>query len=707
MARSVSSRPGRSLGVLVGIIAVIFGVIGAGVVWSNAQWTPKLALDLEGGTEIVLTAVPQPGTSGTITQQTLDEAVKIIRQRINGSGVSEAEITTQGGRNIVVSLPGKTDEATRDSVKRAAALEFRAVLVEQPTQVPESPSPTSSASPSSSTTTGPRPSGSAKAGASPSSTIRAPKASGPASPSAPTKPSATVSSNGMAVPKALLAATTPASPTTGGTSSASPSATAKPSSGASASPSAAKPTDASDMAWIDEAIAKKFTELDCAKKENRTGQVVDDLTKPLVTCSKAGDAKYILGPAEVTGKDIKSASAGLETTRQGAVGTTWEVNLEFKSEGSAKFATVSKRLTALEQPRNQFAIVLDGLVVSAPRTNEAITGGQAQITGDFDQEEAQGLANQLKFGALPISFQEQTEQNISATLGGEQLQRGLLAGLIGLGLVVLYSLLQYRALGTVTIASLAIAAVVTYGLVVLLGWRQGYRLSLPGVVGLIVAIGITADSFIVYFERVRDEVRDGRGLQAAVETAWIRARRTILISDAVSFLAAVVLWLLAVGGVQGFAFTLGLTTLVDLLVVFLFTHPIVVLVARTKFFGGGHRLSGFDAAHLGRAVSYTGRGGIRNQPRRGSRPAARATSSAAAAARGGTEPVKISADEDSFTGSSSSSSSGTVRTGTTIAERRAAAERAQREALVREPGGGGHDSGDELADDVRNGRRDA
>jgi preprotein translocase subunit SecD len=215
----------------------------------------------------------------------------------------------------------------------------------------------------------------------------------------------------------------------------------------------------------------------------------------------------------------------------------------------------------LQEPRNQFAIVLDGLVVSAPRSLQAITGGQAQITGDFTQKEAQGLANQLKFGALPISFVEQTEQNISATLGGEQLRRGLLAGLIGLGLVVLYSLLQYRALGLVTIASLSIAGVITYSLVVLLGWRQGYRLSLPGVAGLIVSIGITADSFIVFFERVRDEVRDGRTLLAATEAAWLRARRTILISDGVSLLAAVVLWLLALGGVKGFAFPP--TTLVD------------------------------------------------------------------------------------------------------------------------------------------------
>ncbi|MEJ2579183.1 MAG: protein translocase subunit SecD, partial [Kineosporiaceae bacterium] len=276
-----------------------------------------------------------------------------------------------------------------------------------------------------------------------------------------------------------------------------------------------------------------------------------------------------------------------------------------------KFADVTTRLVALPDSQNRFAIVLDGLVISAPTTNEAIVGGQAQITGGFTQDEAQTLANQLKFGALPISFTVQTEEQISATLGGEQLQRGMLAGLIGLLLVVIYSLFQYRALGAVTVASLIIAAALTYGLVVLLGWRQNYRLSLAGVAGLIVAIGITADSFIVYFERVRDEVRDGRGLRQAVEAAWIRARRTILASDTVSFLAAVVLYLLAVGGVRGFAFTLGLTTLVDIVVVFLFTKPMVALLARTSFFGGGHKLSGFDPEHLGRTVVYAGRGRVR------------------------------------------------------------------------------------------------
>jgi preprotein translocase subunit SecD len=711
VARSGSSRPGRTLGVLVGLIAVVYGLIGGGSIWGNAQWVPKLALDLEGGTEIVLTPVPQPGTTGTVTQQTLNEAVKIIRQRINGSGVSEAEITTQGGRNIVVSLPGKTDEATHQAVKRAAALEFRAVLKEQQLQAPEETAPTESPAPTSTPGSSPKVTGSASTGASGPATLKS------------VAPSAAASSNGMAVPNALLAA--PTTPGPSPTGAGSPSVSPPGASGAPSPTAVPKPTDASDLNWIyDESVAAQMKNFDCSKKENLAGLVVDDLTKPLVTCSKDGSAAYILGPAEVTGSDISSASASLETSSQGAIGTAWQVNLEFKSEGSSKFAKVTQRLVGLEAPRNQFAIVLDGLVVSAPRTNEAITGGRAQITGDFSEAEAQSLANQLKFGALPVSFQEQTEQNISATLGGEQLQRGLLAGLIGLGLVVLYSLLQYRALGFVTVASLGIAGFVTYGFVVLLGWRQGYRLSLPGVAGLIVSIGITADSFIVYFERIRDEVRDGRGLLPAVEAAWLRARRTILISDGVSFLAAVVLWLLALGGVKGFAFTLGLTTLVDVVVVFLFTHPTVVLLGRTRFFGSGHRLSGFDAAHLGRSITYTGRGTVRKQPRRGTRTkGARLPSTGASSGevrgRSDQETIDLSADQ-ALVGSSTVS----ARSGMTIAERRAAAERARREALLTELGGGDTDgsppragsgsmaaSGDtaqaEATGDARTGRKDS
>jgi len=258
--------------------------------------------------------------------------------------------------------------------------------------------------------------------------------------------------------------------------------------------------------------------------------------------------------------------------------------------------------------RNQFAIVLDKQVISAPTTQAAITNGQASITGNFTIESARALANQLKFGALPMSFTLQTQDDISPTLGSEQLKLGLLAGLIGMLLVIVYSLLQYRLLGLVTVASLVIAAILTYGVLTFLGWAYNFRLTMAGVTGVIVAIGVTADSFIVYFERIRDEVREGRPLVAAVEAGWARARRTILAADAVNFLAAAVLYFLAASNVRGFAFTLGVTTLIDLGVVFLFTHPVVAMLAHTKFFGGGHKWSGLDPERLGAKVRYVGRG---------------------------------------------------------------------------------------------------
>jgi len=351
------------------------------------------------------------------------------------------------------------------------------------------------------------------------------------------------------------------------------------------------------------AIQQQFLQLDCSNPEKVRQQLrtsgADNPKKLLVTCSDDGVEKYILGPAEVLGSDVSGASANLATNNQGAATGGWVVNLTFNGEGRKKFADVTRRLFAEQGDLNRFAIVLDGLAVSAPTTNGVIPNGRAEISGNFNQDSATDLANVLKFGALPLTFDPGEVQEVSATLGGEQLHAGLVAGIIGLALVVIYSLLYYRGLGLVSVASLLVASVVTYGMVVLLGWQLGFRLSLAGIAGLIVAIGITADSFVVYFERIRDEVRDGRTLRVAVETGWVRARRTILAADFVSFLAAVVLYLLSVGSVRGFAFTLGLTTLIDVAVVFLFTKPLVTILARNKFYGQGHRLSGLSADRLG------------------------------------------------------------------------------------------------------------
>jgi preprotein translocase subunit SecD len=552
--------------VLLAIIAVLYGIIGAGVqLGKDKHWTPQLGLDLEGGTQIVLTPVLQGGEK--VTTQTLAQAVDIIRARIDGSGVGEAEVTTEGGQNVVVAVPGTMTQRQRDLIKQSSQLRFRAVLAEAaatPAAVPPT-APTGTATPSASPTAGT-----------------------PATAS----PTSTPSSQQRALPQALLKGST----TTPTPTSTQPSATTSPAPSGSATPA-----NGSDPAWVTPDIEQKFTALDCTDTTALQGGS-DDPTKPLVTCSDDGAVKYILGPVEVSGADIKDATAGLESLPGGGTSNEWVINLSFDGKGTTAFRDVTSRLVSLPQPRNQFGIVLDGLVLSAPRAEAVIPNGQSTISGSFTQQSSQALANQLKYGALPMSFHVQTEEQISPLLGAEQLQRGLLAGLIGLGLVVLYSLLQYQALGSVTIASLAMAGVLTYGSIVLLGQVQGFRLSLAGVTGVIVSIGITADSFIVYFERVRDEVREGRTLRAAVETGWKRAKRTILAADSINFLAAIVLYILAAGGVRGFAYTLGLTTIIDVVVVFLFTHPVLTRLASTTFFGEGHRFSGLDPERLGAGI---------------------------------------------------------------------------------------------------------
>ncbi len=345
---------------------------------------------------------------------------------------------------------------------------------------------------------------------------------------------------------------------------------------------------------------QQLQRLDCRDLERNEP---DDPNEPLLTCDRDSTSRFLLGPADVLGTDVADASAGIP---QGEF--SWTVQLDFTGEGAEKFLRSTQELSQQAATgRNQFAIVLYGLVVSAPSVDEPIPGGQAQITGDFTQAEAEQLANVLSYGSLPLTFDTSEVTTVSATLGRDQLDKGLLAGAIGLGLVVLASLLYYRALGIVVVASLAVAAVMTYALIVLLGEAIGFTLVLAGVVGLIVAIGITADSFVVFFERVRDEIRDGRSVRMAVEQGWRRARHTIIVSDVVSLFAAGALYVFAAGSVKGFAFALGLTTLVDLVVVFLFTKPFLTLLASRKFFGRGHPLSGFDPTRIGAPATTVAR----------------------------------------------------------------------------------------------------
>jgi len=512
---------------LVWLLVIILGLSGL-MGWANLTnqpntgIAPKLALDLEGGTQIIL--APSVAEGDRATEEQLQQAVSIIRQRIDASGVAEAQVATQGNQNIVVSIPGVPDPNTLQLIRASAKLEFRPVL-------------TTSAS-------------------------------------VPTEEVDGVDEDGQQLPD---------------------------------EPSV-EPQNASDPNWITPAIQNQFDNLDCSTDFREPGQV-DDPAQPLVTCDTSLTQKYILGPVEVEGASIADATSGTVTTSTGASTNEWAVNIEFDGEGTEQFSQVTSRLFNLSEPRNQFAITLDGFIITAPRVNDVIPNGQAQITGSFTQETSQILADQLKYGALPIGFEVQSQENISATLGTESLNSGLIAGLIGLILVVIYMTFQYRGLAVVTLGSLIVAAVLVYLVILYLAWRQGYRLSLAGVAGLIVAIGITSDSFIVYFERIRDEIRDGRVLEQAVEAGWQRAFRTILISDAVTLTAAIVLFWLTASSVRGFAFTLGLVTLIDLIIVLLFTHPMVQLLARTKFFRSGGPWSGFEVGKV--AASYVGRGQFR------------------------------------------------------------------------------------------------
>ena len=485
-----TARPARSLAILALVLIAL-----TGLVFVQGATAVRLGLDLRGGTSVTLQPRIAPGENGKVTNEAIDQAVSIIRQRVNSLGVAESEVAAQGSgtaRQIVISVPGDTGRRVVELVGQTAELRFRQVL-------------------------------------------------------------AIAASTGAVDPAAT--------PATG----------------------------------ISPEVNAKFAALDCTKAENLQGSGSDAPEETIVACDRAGTAKYILAPAEVLGRQISKASAGLDAQS----GSAWYVSLTFNGEGTAAFGAITARVTSLASPLNQVAIVLDGLVVSAPRINEAIPSGSAQITGSFTQLEAQDLANVLKYGALPLAFDRGEVQQVSPTLGADQLSAGLLAGGLGLGLVLLYSLLYYRGLGLVTVGSLAIAGSLVYLLFLLLGEWIGFTLTLAGIAGAIVAIGVTADSFIIYFERIRDEIREGRSLRTAVETGWSRARRTILVADFVSIIAAVLLYFFAVGGVRGFAFTLGLTTLVDLIVVFAFTKPIVTILAKMNFFASGHPLSGLSAKSTG------------------------------------------------------------------------------------------------------------
>jgi preprotein translocase subunit SecD len=494
---NTQSRAARTISILLLTILAF-----TGIAFVAGATSFKLGLDLQGGTSVTLQPRIEQGQVGKVTTEAIDQAVAIIRQRVNSLGVAESEVSAQGtgvNRQIVISVPGETGRRIVDLVGQTAELRFRPVL-------------------------------------------------------------AVGAGNAISANSDTATATLPAGVTAD--------------------------------------LNAQFAALDCTLPQNRQGGGGVSEAATIVSCDRAGVTKYILAPAEVLGRQVTKASAVIST--QNASG--WYVILDFNGEGTSKFGAMTSRLTSLPSPQNQAAIVLDGLVYSAPRINEAINTGTAQITGNFTQEEAQDLANVLKYGALPLAFDRGEVQQVSPTLGADQLRGGLIAGVLGLLLVIIYSILYYRGLGIVSVGSLLVATAITLLSFLLLGKSIGFTLTLAGIAGAIVAIGITADSFIVYFERIRDEVREGRSLKSAVETGWKRARRTVLVADAVSMIAAIMLYFFAVGGVRGFAFTLGLTTIIDLIVVFFFTKPLITVLARFKFYSEGYPLSGFSNKSLGVVV---------------------------------------------------------------------------------------------------------
>lgn len=588
----------RTLMWLFAFIIMLTGALGYGVWKKDASWTPALGLDLEGGFQFVLS--PRSTEGGSVSQQQLEEARDIIVQRIDAQGTSGAEVTTQGSSNIVVAMPGVPTKEQQDAIAASSQMQFRPVLATD-LGSPQAAEPTPSA-----TTSG---TGSGSKSSSSSSSTQ-PSASRSSSTAASREQERTAAPT--STPSGSKSSTT--SGTTSGTtttSGATPTASEQ-----SWTPSG-KPTDELDPNNISTKLWKEFQDLDCSKppEDQPTGKA----DEAIVACKDDGSLKYVLGPVVVAGTEIADAQAGYRVGPQGQQTNEPEIQLTLTSKGRKEYGDVSKRMVKLPgldptnptnppASYNALAAVLDSKVLIDPGFSEAIPNGQASISG-FSIDEARSLAKSLKFGALPLSFDVESRQEISPTLGSEQLRYGIIAGLIGLFVVLLYSLLQYRALSIVVIGSMLVAFGITYLAIALLAWGYNYRLDMAGVTGLIIAIGVTADSFIVYFERVRDELREGRNLRAAVEAGWARAKGTILVADGVNLIAAVVLYVLASSGVRGFAFTLGLTTLIDLAIFWLFTHPLLTILARNKFFASGHPWSGFDVDTLREAkVRYKGRG---------------------------------------------------------------------------------------------------
>lgn len=555
-------RPWRHLAAFVAVVAALYALV---FFTGDGKPTPKLGIDLQGGTRVTLQ--PRTETGAEPPREQLQQAQAIIEERVNGLGVSGAEVVIDGS-NLTITVPGQEGDQAR-SLGQTAQLRFREVVggpyaaQQQPQQQPGAPPADPGAPPAAPAPPAPDagqapPTGQPQGMGGPGDTVERDVAP-------------------VAFSRPLQDPTPPPAP---------PPA---PGTAAPADPRLAAEVDAvRQMRQSSDPTVQQtaLLTLDCHARDPLRGY--DDPTKPLVACNQDGTEKYVLGPSFLEGTEIASAQAQQNTT-----GVGWVVSLTFEAHGQQVWGDYTTNNVG-----KLTAFTLDGEVVSAPKINQPIFGA-TQIEGQFSQAEAESLAGVLRYGSLPLSFESSEAQTVSATLGLASLEAGLIAGLIGLGLVFVYGLFYYRVLGILLILSLALSAAIVYPVLVLLGRWIGFTLDLAGVAGFILAIGITADSFIIFFERLKDEMREGRTFRSAVPRGWVRARRTILSADAVSFLCSAVLYLLAVGQVKGFAFTLGLSTVLDLIVVFLVTHPLVALVAKSRVFSNPG-LSGLgEAARTG------------------------------------------------------------------------------------------------------------
>lgn len=584
-----SVHPARSLALFGVILVALYALV---FFTGDKSPTPKLGIDLQGGTRVTLTARTPDGSSPS--SESLKQAQQIIETRVNGLGVSGSEVVVDGD-NLVITVPGD-DSSQAKTLGQTARLYIRPVLggpiassnsaAQQPTEedapadgatAPESetdapaeapttdgeqsPAPDSEQAPA---TDGAEPQGRPFPAQNPTDA--------PAEPGEPTDAPAPAESPDTEAPAETPATEAPAeSPATDAPAeSTSPDAVpGSPQAEAADQIAAAKASRQSSDPVVQQEAALA---LDCSAADPLAGN--DDPALPLVACSTDDTSVYLLGPSIIDGQQIADASSGFNSQQ-----SRYEVSLTFDTEGSNTWA----QFTAANIGK-QAAFTLDSQVVSAPVIQGATPAGSAtSITGNFTNTQASELANTLKYGSLPLSFVSSEAETVSATLGFASLEAGLIAGAVGLVLVFLFCLVYYRMLGVLTALSLVLSGLAVYAVMVLLGRYIGFTLDLAGIAGLIIGIGMTADSFVVFFERIKDEIREGRSFRSAVPRGWARARRTILSGNAVSFIAAAVLYVLAVGQVRGFAFTLGLTTILDVVVVFLVTWPLVHMASRSKF----------------------------------------------------------------------------------------------------------------------------